>query len=66
MPARDRRRASRIDPTDLDHERPLERLKQALQAHHQALEELESALVEFEESISEEASLRPPEEVDEE
>jgi Zn-finger domain-containing protein len=36
----------------MDHERTLERLKQALQAHHQALEELESALLEFEESIS--------------
>ena len=43
----------------MDHERALEQLKQALQTHHQALEKLESALVEFEESISGEASLRP-------
>ena len=41
------------------HHRLLEELKRALQAHHQALEKLESALVEFEESISAEASLRP-------
>jgi excisionase family DNA binding protein len=48
----------------VDHERStIERLKQALQAHHQALEELESALLEFEESLLfEEASLRPKEE----
>jgi ferric-dicitrate binding protein FerR (iron transport regulator) len=46
-------------PINMDHKRTLERLKQALQAHHQALEELESALLEFEESISGEASLRP-------
>jgi Zn-finger domain-containing protein len=39
---------------NMDHKRTLERLKQALQAHHQALEELESALLEFEESISSE------------
>jgi excisionase family DNA binding protein len=58
----ERRRVSRIGPTDMDHDRALEQLKQALQAHHQALEELESALVEFEESISGEASLRPQEE----
>jgi Zn-finger domain-containing protein len=38
----------------MDHKRTLERLKQALQAHHQALEELESALLEFKESISSE------------
>jgi Zn-finger domain-containing protein len=38
----------------MDHKRTLERLKQALQVHHQALEELESALLEFEESISSE------------
>ena len=44
----------------MDHERSLDQLKQALQTHHQALEKLESALlVEFEESISGEASLRP-------
>jgi excisionase family DNA binding protein len=50
-------------PINMDHKRTLERLKQALQAHHQALEELESALLEFEESISsEEAPVRPQEE----
>jgi excisionase family DNA binding protein len=46
----------------MDHERSLKQLKQALQAHHQALEQLESALLEFEESISGEASLRPQQE----
>jgi excisionase family DNA binding protein len=47
----------------MDYERTIERLKQALQAHHQALEELESALIEFEASISgETAPLRPQEE----
>jgi excisionase family DNA binding protein len=47
---------------NMDHEqRALEQLKQALQVHHQALEQLESALVEFEESLSEEAALRPQE-----
>jgi excisionase family DNA binding protein len=47
----------------VDHERStLERLKQALEAHHRALEELENALVEFEESISGEATLRPQDE----
>jgi excisionase family DNA binding protein len=46
----------------MDHERTLERLKQALQVHHQALEQLESALVEFEESITGEATLRPQDE----
>jgi AraC-like DNA-binding protein len=45
----------------LDHERTLQQLKAALQAHHQTLEQLESAPVEFEESISEEATLRPQE-----
>jgi excisionase family DNA binding protein len=45
----------------MDHERALEQLKQALQAHHQALEQLESALVEFEESLFEEATVRPQE-----
>src|ERR671912_187135 len=44
---------------DLDHAESLKELKEALQAHHQALENLESALLEFEESISDEASLRP-------
>ena len=38
-------------------EHSLEQLKQALQAHHQALEQLESALLEFEQSISAEATL---------
>jgi excisionase family DNA binding protein len=42
----------------MDHERSLKQLKEALQAHHQALEKLESALLEFEQSISGEASLR--------
>ncbi len=46
----------------MDHERALNKLKQALQAHHQALEQLQSALLEFEESISEETALRPQEE----
>jgi excisionase family DNA binding protein len=45
----------------MDHERSLKQLKEALQAHHQALELLESALVEFEQSISGEATLRPQE-----
>jgi excisionase family DNA binding protein len=45
----------------VDHEHSLKQLKQALQTHHQALELLESALVEFEESISGEATLRPQE-----
>jgi excisionase family DNA binding protein len=50
-------------PHNMDHDRALEQLKQALQAHHQALEELESALLEFEDSLSgEEAALRPQEE----
>jgi excisionase family DNA binding protein len=43
----------------MDHEHSLEQLKEALQAYHRALEQLESALLEFEESISDEASLRP-------
>jgi excisionase family DNA binding protein len=43
----------------VDHEESLKQLKEALQAHHKALENLESALVEFEQSISEEATLRP-------
>jgi excisionase family DNA binding protein len=46
----------------MDHERSLNQLKQALQAHHQALKQLESALLEFEESISGEATPRPQEE----
>ena len=43
----------------VDHERSLKQLKEALQAHHQALEKLESALLEFEQSISKEATLFP-------
>jgi excisionase family DNA binding protein len=43
----------------MDHERSLEQLKEALHAHHQALEQLESALIEFEQSISGEATLCP-------
>jgi excisionase family DNA binding protein len=46
----------------MDDERSLRKLKQALQAHHRALEQLESALVEFEENITEEATLRPQQE----
>jgi excisionase family DNA binding protein len=41
----------------MDHERSLKQLKEALQAHHQALENLERALVDFEQSISGEATL---------
>jgi len=46
----------------MHYEHSLKQLKEALQAHHQALENLESALVEFEQSISEEATLRPQQE----
>jgi len=46
---------------DLDHAESLKELKEALQAHHKALEKLESALIEFEQSISEEATLRSQE-----
>jgi excisionase family DNA binding protein len=46
----------------VDHEESLKQLKEALQAHHQALENLESALLEFEQSISEEATLFPQQE----
>jgi excisionase family DNA binding protein len=46
----------------MDHEHSLKQLKAALQAHHQALEKLESALLEFEQSISGEATLRPEQE----
>src|SRR5918994_7068756 len=45
----------------MDYERSLKELKEALQAHHQALENLESALLQFEQSISEEATLRSQE-----
>jgi excisionase family DNA binding protein len=53
----DRSKVSIISPIDMDHEHPLKQLKEALRAHHQALEKLENALIEFEESISEEATL---------
>ncbi len=43
----------------MDPERSLKQLKEALQAHHRALEKLESALLEFEQSTSGEATLRP-------
>jgi excisionase family DNA binding protein len=47
----------------MEHELPLQRFKQALQAHDQVLEKLQSALLEFKESISSrETSLRPQEE----
>jgi excisionase family DNA binding protein len=46
----------------VDHEHALKQLKEALQAHHKALENLESALLEFEQSISEEATLFPQQE----
>jgi excisionase family DNA binding protein len=46
----------------VDHEESLKQLKEALQAHHQALENLESALLEFEQSISGEATLRSQQE----
>jgi excisionase family DNA binding protein len=46
----------------MDPERSLKQLKDALQAHHRALEKLESALLEFEESISGEATLHPQQE----
>ena|SRR5829696_5212865 len=38
---------------------PLQRLRQALEAHRQAVDELESALLEFEETLLGEASGRP-------
>jgi hypothetical protein len=43
----------------MDHERSLQHLKEALQTHHKALEQLDSALLEFEQSISGEATQRP-------
>ena len=46
----------------MDRQHSLRQLKEALQAHHQALENLESALLEFEQSIFEEATLRPQQE----
>ncbi len=45
----------------MDRDSSLQRLRQALQGHHEALEELESALLEFEESIGGEAQERPQE-----
>jgi excisionase family DNA binding protein len=42
----------------MDHERSLKQLKEAQQAHHQAVENLESALVDFEQSISRDATGR--------
>jgi excisionase family DNA binding protein len=56
-----RRRGGRGSLIKVDHERTLERLKEALEAYRQALEDLESALIEFEESISGEAAPRPQE-----
>ena len=53
----DRDKVSRLGPIGMVPEHSLEQLKQALQAHHQALEQLESALLEFEQSISAEATL---------
>jgi excisionase family DNA binding protein len=56
----DKCKASKIHHTmPMDHERSLQHLKEALQTHHKALEQLESALLEFEQSISGEATLRP-------
>jgi excisionase family DNA binding protein len=52
---------ARISSMDLEHAESLKELKEALQAHHQALENLESALLEFEQSISGEATLRSQE-----
>jgi excisionase family DNA binding protein len=46
----------------MDHEESLKQLKEALQAHHKALEDLENALLEFEQSISGEATLFPQQE----
>ena len=48
--------------SSINHERVLEQLKEALQAHHRALKQLESALLEFEESVSGEAASRSQEE----
>ena len=51
----------RVSPIDPQMLKTRELVGSSFQAHHQALENLESALVEFEESISEEATLRPQE-----
>ena len=53
----DRDKVSRLGPIVMVPEHSLKQLKQALQAHHQALEQLESVLLEFEQSISAEATL---------
>jgi excisionase family DNA binding protein len=53
---------SAVSPIDTDYEHSLKHLSEALQAHHQALEKLESALLEFEQSLSEVATLRPKQE----
>jgi excisionase family DNA binding protein len=58
----DRGKDSRIRPIEMDPEHSLKQLKEALQAHHQALEQLESALIEFEQSISGEATFGPQQE----
>src|ERR687898_1387407 len=58
----DRGKVSRIRYMDVDPKLSLKQLKDALQAHHQALANLESALLEFEQSISGKATLRPQEE----
>jgi excisionase family DNA binding protein len=47
---------------NMEREHTLEQLKEALGTYRQALEQLESALVEFEESITGEATLRPQDE----
>jgi excisionase family DNA binding protein len=49
-------------PIETDHEHSVKHLREALHAHHQALEKLESAIVEFEQSIAEDATLRPKQE----
>jgi excisionase family DNA binding protein len=46
----DRSKVSRTSPIDMDPERSLKQLQEALQAQHHALEQLESALVQFEEA----------------
>jgi hypothetical protein len=61
QPAADRCKASKYTRMPMDHERSRGQLKVVLQTH-QALEKLESALVEFEVSISEEATLCPQQE----
>jgi excisionase family DNA binding protein len=53
----DRDEVSRLGPISMALQHSLEQLREALQAHHQALEQLESVLLEFEQSISAEATL---------